>query len=314
MTTRRPRQLGSAVSQRVTRWRGPLLSVIKRVLRSAVSRLMLAGLAFTLYEFVLRINPITLVANRRYRLHGSPDGLPVPPPHLIFLVAGTNDISWFLDRGRRSAADITDALDRRGQSVEGLGAILEFGCGCGRVLRYWRGLSNTRVCGTDYNPELTEWCAANLPFVETRRNQLAPPLSYRNGQFDLVYAISVFTHLTEDLQRPWMQELVRVLKPGGILVVTTMGARYLLRMGGREREEFSSGRLVVKDDVRSPGSNMCAAYHPMTYVRDYLTEGVSLAEFVPGGASGAPHQDLFVFSKPPAVAPTRSSVTVSQQV
>jgi hypothetical protein len=40
-------------------------------------------------------------------------------------------------------------------------------------------------------------------------------MDYANEQFDLIYAISVFTHLTEDLQHSWLNELGRV-KRGGL--------------------------------------------------------------------------------------------------
>ena len=49
------------------------------------------------------------------------------------------------------------------------------------------------------------------------------PLAYADDTFDLVYALSVFTHLTEDLCEAWMDELYRIVKPGGAAIVTTHG-------------------------------------------------------------------------------------------
>ena len=47
-----------------------------------------------------------------------------------------------------------------------------------------------------------------------------PPLDYSDEMFDLVYAVSVFTHLSEEFQLPWLGELRRILKPNGVLLAT----------------------------------------------------------------------------------------------
>lgn len=275
-----------------------MLATFKRSVRDTVSRLGLADAAFWAYGLASKANPSAFFANSRYRRRGAPDQLPIPSADLIFLVAGTADIGWFLKVGALAAASITDAMQRAGAPVEGLGAILDFGCGCGRVLRNWHSLPRTRVCGVDYNPTLIEWCRINLPFSEVRTNQLSPPLPYGDAEFDLVYALSVFTHLTEELQGTWITELSRVVKPGGHLVISTHGESYLHRLNNQERHEWDAGRLVVKNNTKAPGSNMCSAYHPPGYVQNRMAPGLELVEFTPEGARGNPRQDLYVLRKP----------------
>src|ERR1700682_191971 len=275
-----------------------MLTAVTRSLRESRVRLGLADQAFWLYGQLGRALPTTLVANARYRSRGADDGLPMPPSDMIFLVAGSSDISWFLKAGSLAAASITEAVRARGMSVAQLGAILDFGCGCGRVLRNWHSLEQTRVCGTDYNPKLIEWCRTNLPFGEFQVNQLSPPLPYKSGEFDLVYALSVFTHLTEDLQFLWVKELSRVIKPGGYLVLSAHGESYIHRLNRAERERFEAGHLVVKNNVNAPGSNTCSAYHPQTFVRDTLAGDLQVVDFIPEGARGNPKQDLYVLRKP----------------
>ena len=275
-----------------------MVTALTRSARDAVSRMGLADAAFWLYGWASRANPKTIVANARYRRLGAPDGLPIPSPDLIFLVAGTADISWFLKGGELAATSISEALGASGVSVAELDSILDFGCGCGRVLRNWHSLPHTRVNGTDYNAKLIAWCRANLPFGQFQINQLSPPLAYRDAEFDLVYALSVFTHLTEDLQRSWMTELTRVVKPGGHLIISAHGDRYLHRLNDEEHRRFESGQLVVKNNVKSPGSNTCSAYHPVAYVRDQLAAGLEVVGFIPHGARGNPQQDLYVLRKP----------------
>lgn len=275
-----------------------MTSALARSMRDNIARLGLSDAAFWLYGRAARANPHSIVANARYRRLGAPDGLPIPPSDLIFLVAGSADISWFLHAGGLGAATVTDALRAQGIEVKGLSALLDFGCGCGRVLRYWHSLPSTKVCGTDYNPRLIDWCRQNLRFGEFKVNAVAPPLDYRDGEFDLIYAFSVFTHLTEDLQAAWIRELTRLLKPGGYLLLSTHGETYSQRLNKDELDRFAAGKLVVKNNVKSPGSNTCSAYHPLAYVRDQLAAGLELADFVPQGARGNPLQDLYVLRRP----------------
>jgi SAM-dependent methyltransferase len=258
----------------------------------------LADAAFWLYGWAARANPKSIITNARYRRQGAPDRLPIPPPDLIFLVAGSSDISWFMRGGELAATSIAEALRDVGVDVAELGAILDFGCGCGRVLRNWHSLPHSNVYGADYNPKLINWSRQNLPFAQYEVNRLSPPLPYPDAQFDLVYALSVFTHLTEDLQKSWITELTRTLKPGGHLIISTHGERYIHRLNDDERRRFESGHLVVKNNVKSPGSNTCSAYHPAAYVRDHLAPGLDLVAFIPEGAKGNPRQDLNVLRKP----------------
>jgi SAM-dependent methyltransferase len=273
------------------------VSAVKRSLRDSVVRLGLAGPALESISLLARLDPRTAVGNARIRRKGAPDGLPIPPARLVFAVAGTADVSWFLRGGELAAASITELLDRHLVDVSKLSKILDFGAGCGRVVRYWSGLTQTRVHATDNNAALVDWCRNNLRFVQADVNRLEPPLQYADGQFDLVYALSVFTHLTESLQLAWIAELGRVLKPAGHLVLSLHGDAYRARLNAEELRRFDSGRLVVKNDTKAPGTNACAAYHPVAYVRETLTSGLALVDFIAEGARGNPRQDLYLLRK-----------------
>jgi SAM-dependent methyltransferase len=224
-----------------------------------------------------------------------PDGLPLPTPDLIALVAGTPDVSWFLSAGERAAGSIRSALADNGVEISAVRAMLDFGCGCGRVVRHWKGLP-ARVEGCDVNRRLVRWCRRNLPFAGFAVNGARPPLAYADETFDVVYALSVFTHLPQDLQRPWMAELRRVTAPGGHVVFSVHGERYRGELSAAERARFDAGELVVHGQ-ESVGRNTCAAYHPRAYVRSVLGEGFTLVEHRTEGALGNPHQDLVVLRK-----------------
>jgi SAM-dependent methyltransferase len=226
-----------------------------------------------------------------------PDGLPLPPDRLMRLVAASDDVAWFLEGGHKAASSMRAILARNGVPLERLGAILDFGCGSGRVLRQWKSLVGPALYGTDYNPELVAWCAATLPFATYRVNRLDGGVDFPDASFDLVYAFSVFTHLAPEGQSFWIGELSRVLRPGGWLFLTTHGEHYLPQLSPRDQAQFRSGRLVVLGSKRA-GSNDCAAFHPESYVRKSLARRLEVVDFVPEGALGNPWQDAYLMRKP----------------
>jgi SAM-dependent methyltransferase len=213
----------------------------------------------------------------------------VPPARLRVRVAGTADPRWFLESGRLTAAAVREALDRHG-ARDGL---LDFGCGCGRITRHWGGREDLHGC--DRDGEAIRWCQEHLPFARFERHG-PPPLPYEDERFGAVSAISVFTHLPD--QERWRDELCRVLALGGLLVLTTHGARYLQRFSSAERERFEAGQIVVRRPGAA-GTNLCTTFHPEAYVRETLAEGFELLEFRPGGAegTGTPTQDLAVLRR-----------------
>lgn len=235
--------------------------------------------------------------NLRY-WRGTRESLPVPPLALIDLVSGQPDIPWFLEGGRRGAATVREALERHDVAMRDLDRLLDFGCGCGRVLRHWAELiDDVEIHGSDLNPRLVEWVRDNLDFVVAETNGLAPPLKYPDDTFGLIYAFSVFTHLPEALQRPWVEELYRVSAPGGLVAISTHGERYVDELDAAERTRFARGQLVVRA-FEDAGSNACGAYHPESYVRADLADPFEVLEHAPEGAWGNPHQDLWLLRKP----------------
>jgi SAM-dependent methyltransferase len=205
-------------------------------------------------------------------------------------VAGTADADWFVRSGRAAYDAITAHV-----RVADLTSVLDFGCGCGRVTRYWDGFAG-RVSASDVNADAIAWCRRHLSFARFEQNRLAPPLAFEDESFDLVYALSVLTHLTAELQLTWRDELKRVLRPGGALIVTTHGCSYLPRLTEDERARFERGELVVRWETLV-GTNLCSAYHPERYLRETFADGFVFDTLDPEGALGNPTQDLVLLRR-----------------
>jgi SAM-dependent methyltransferase len=258
-----------------------------------LDRLHVAGPAVRAYEIALA----TKSSLARGAVETS-DGLPLPPARMRAQVGPLHaDARFFLESGKHNAELIRSLLAEHGSPLEHVGSLLDWGCGCGRVLRHWAPLESTRVHGCDINPRMIEWCNENLAFAEVAVNELAPPLPYADESFELAYAFSVMTHLSEDLQHAWVAECRRVLRPGGHFIFSTLGEHFVARdrLTPAERTSFDTGDLVVLYE-RSSGSSLCSAYHPPDYVRNELARDFDAIAFRAAADDG--RHDIHLLRKP----------------
>jgi SAM-dependent methyltransferase len=119
---------------------------------------------------------------------------------------------------------IVSALQSAGVSVAAARAALDFGCSSGRILRvlqaaypevHWRGC--------DPNEPAIAWASEHLPAIDFAVSPQHPPLALGDGELDLAYAISIWSHFAPGLGLGWFEEMHRVLGSGGHLVFTTHG-------------------------------------------------------------------------------------------
>lgn len=160
------------------------------------------------------------------RVYGRPvRARAIPPEPLQIRVTGAA-AGEFHRTGRATAEQIAGILERGGRPLHQHRRVLDFGCGPGRVIDCIHDMHpDAELFGCDIDAEAIAWAADALGDVaDFRVNGLAPPLPFGDESFDLIYGISVFTHLPEDLQNAWLSELRRVLKPGATLLTTKLDA------------------------------------------------------------------------------------------
>jgi SAM-dependent methyltransferase len=107
--------------------------------------------------------------------------------------------------------------------------ILDFGCGWGRIARFFfKDVDCPNVFGVDVDPGMIAFCEAEMTCGRYRKIDPEPPMTcFENGSLDVVFAYSVFSHLAESVAREWIREFARVLAPGGILLATTQRRDFL---------------------------------------------------------------------------------------
>lgn len=159
--------------------------------------------------------------------------------------------------------------------------ILDWGCGPGRIIRHIpESLPESSCFGTDYNQHSIRWCKAHLPTVVFQHNDLMPPLDFHDHYLDFIYAISIFTHLSEEAHQAWLNEMIRLLKPGGILFLTLHGDDFKPILTKRELVNYEAGELVIRGQVKE-GHRTFTAFHPPSWVRKW-TSKLSVLEFIAG--------------------------------
>jgi SAM-dependent methyltransferase len=199
----------------------------------------------------------------------TPEGdrdIELPSEALMIAVAGHGDKAEF-DRSRRAGAEqLQDDLATAGIDVSLLRDVLDFGCGCGRLLAGWAINGHAfRLHGCDYNPRLVDWCNVHIPGVTAKKNKIGAPIPYDDESLDLIYLLSVFTHLTLAEQQRLIGEFHRALRPGGYVYVTFHGEYFypaiFAQLANGESEFRRNGFLI--NHAHREGTNICWTLHTL---------------------------------------------------
>jgi ubiquinone/menaquinone biosynthesis C-methylase UbiE len=99
--------------------------------------------------------------------------------------------------------------------------VLDLGCGNGRLLGIFKERKiNIDYIGVDNSDKLVEEAKKNFPGVNFQiANALKLP--FPENYFDKVYSIAVLHHIpSKELRSQFLKEIKRVLRPGGLLILT----------------------------------------------------------------------------------------------
>ena len=237
---------------------------------------------------------------------------PVAPPELITTEALMDKddlqirskLSWYFGSGYSEARAVLSTAEAHGLDLSKLNAVLEFGCGSARVLRHLRVISGLELTGADANPKPIAWNRRHLPGINFQLNALEPPLPFAEDAFDLIYALSVFTHIPLQWQKPWLLELRRILRPGGYLLCTVHGNRYAHQLSEQDRNELERGGTVTYD-ANSPRASYSSkilqswdVFQNRAEVRDTFSDVFELLRYTDEPFANG--QDVLVLRKPTA--------------
>lgn len=250
-----------------------------------------AGLRWLLVNLApaLRSAPSDLVAARD-------GGLPVPGPLLRSRVGRDCSRRDYLEHGALVADSVLAALSSAGLAPLAGRRWLDFGCGSGRVARHLlRPVEPASYTGVDVDPGAVSWCRRHLPgrWLEIAA---APPTPLPDASVDVAIAVSVFSHLDPASEAAWLDELRRLLAPGGLLLASTHSERLTWELPALTPEEL--GRLAATGTLHVGGGgrfNAASTFHTRAHLERTWGERLRLLHFADHGLAG--YQDVSVWQR-----------------
>ena len=222
----------------------------------------------------------------------------LPPPRLRARVSLTSGRREFERAGSLAAADVLRAFELCRRPGRAYPRWLDFGCGVGRVTRHVeRSGFALELHGVDVDADAIRWLGASHPPGRFAACGRLPPTDLPASFFDVVYAVSVFTHFDEAMESAWLGELARLLSPGGLLIASTLST--VLTFTRPDLTVDQHREMNERGFLFAPGGgtfNDDAAFEARSRVERVWGAKLTPRHFEEHGLAG--YQDLSVWEKP----------------
>lgn len=222
-------------------------------------------------------------------------GFAIPPDYYLYETYAL-DYTLYKEDGSNTAIEILEWTSKYKQPRK----VLEWGCGVSRVIRHIPDYAgkDCQVYGVDINDEMINWNAKNIAGVKFEKNNYNPPLSFPDNQFDLIFALSVFTHIEPEVQNLWVKEIHRVAGVNGIFLFTTHGKMYESHLNEKAAEELKSKGAFLQP-YKQKGHRMMTTYNSYENFKTSIEPYFEILEYYDGEKfpEKAGRQDLWIVKK-----------------
>ena len=223
-----------------------------------------------------------------------------PPKKLQIRVIGLYS-PHFIESGYRTFGIFEQMLAKAGFRIQSCDTVLDFGCGCGRLIRaFHTSMPHAKLFGTEIDAEAIQWLNENYGrFGTFAVNGSLPPLPHEKERFDLIYGVSVFTHLPETMQSAWLAELFRVAKRGCLLLLTVYNKEQHRALNASNRAKLATCGFCYIEEGVSTTQGLPAfyqtAFHSHEYIRRVWGEYFEVLQIEPQALES--HSDLVMLRK-----------------
>ncbi|WP_339877121.1 class I SAM-dependent methyltransferase [uncultured Algoriphagus sp.] len=146
------------------------------------------------------------------------------------------------------------------------GKLLEVGCGEGRGVETLLPYADSYL-GLDKIREVIDELKVKFPKVEFQQAVIPPFTGIADNSFDTVVSFQVIEHIPND--KLFLEEIYRVLKPGGKAVISTPNVNHTLSRNPWHEREYTPQQLIdlcssIFDSVKAKGvggNERVWAYH-----------------------------------------------------
>ncbi len=159
--------------------------------------------------------------------------------------------------------------------------MLDWGCGVGRIIQHIPKILPKAICyGADINQQRIKWCRNNINDVlfDCIEDEQLP---YPSDLFDLVFGISVFTHIHGNEQSFWLKELQRITKPGGVIIVSTHGSFFEKNMNAAELTTYHS-KGWQSNQYHEKGHRLLSTYNKAVNFKEIAAQYFTIEAFYEG--------------------------------
>jgi SAM-dependent methyltransferase len=208
--------------------------------------------------------------------------------------------SHYLNSGRDAARFIkTIIVEERGnaESIQ----VLDFASGYGRVTRHLSAMMpGCSVVGCDIHSDAVEFMSKIG--LDAIQSTLVPEELPSDRKFDVIFAISFFTHMPDLTWGRWLKSIASLLAPDGILIFTTHGRAAISNMGITPNNIPPSGFRFdphsEQKDLNMKDYASTVTYFDYVY-RQSLNYDLRIVRYKEAGSG---YQDLFVVKQ---IAPSQ---------
>lgn len=244
---------------------------------------------------------------------------PTVPAALIRYTCGYDDYEAYLLSGFEVASMLNLALYKNFRKlISDFSGVLDFGCGSGRIARFMTPSGKFEGC--DVNRAVAEFCRDTLSHGNFHQSPLMPPLRFADGQFDLIYSFSVFSHLRLDVEEAWLAELARVGAPGCVYLLTIQGDWMIEATLGDHADEVRTqgfhyrevhGRNNTEADFPDYYES---SYHTSEWVRAHWSKHFEIVDIIKGDDPSrylSPDLDFIPRGNVPLIRPMGQDLVVA---
>ena len=172
--------------------------------------------------------------NKKYKI--SHPHISLPPDYYLYETYKL-DYKEYVEDGTLGAKEISEWTLKHIPQQNTL-KVLEWGCGVSRICRHIHTFfpPSTQVFACDINKNMIDWNKKNIQNISFEVTDYTPPTNYLPNNFNMIFGLSVFTHIEINLQESWLAEIHRILNIDGIFLFSTHGNLHLSKLTKGEKE------------------------------------------------------------------------------
>lgn len=207
-----------------------------------------------------------------------------------------NPFREYLSDGWRSMVELMTILERVNRPLLQLNSVLEFAAGFGRFTRHLAKAIPGKLTCSDVQAGSVDFLKASFG-VDGFYSSHEPDTLHFPAQYDLVFALSMFTHVPLEMWGPWLRCLWRGVAPGGLLIVSIHNEDAAKKMGvvfSARGDHFIRSSESTSLDSAVYGTTFTTAQCALGALQDALNTSVMSHEKIAFWTG----QDALVIQKP----------------